>query len=221
MATQSLEFGYTTGQTLTAKLFALGSDTVVATADSVTEATNRKGRYVAAFTDVTAGDYLMVYYLSGSGAGSENYTLTATTATFQPWSEGEPVASADLAAIKAKTDLITSQTANQLSLPSTTLHIIRNDSYSGTVTVTTDYTGYTGTLTIRHRLTAAELCSKAITVTSSTVLTIALATTDTAFSDLVDDTEFGPHPYDIELVSGSTTKTERGVAIIYKDQTTA
>ena len=126
-----------------------------------------------------------------------------------------------IAPVKAKTDLITSQTSNQLALPSTTLHIIRNDSYSGTVTVTTDYTGYAGTLTIRHRLTAEELCSKAITVTSSTVLTIALATTDTAFADLVADDEFGPHPYDIELVSGSTTKTERGVAIVYKDQTTA
>lgn len=90
MASQSLAFGYTTSQTLTAQLFAIGSDTVVATADSVTEATNRKGRYVAAFTDVAAGDYLLVYFLGGSGAGSEKYTLTLTTATFEPWAEYKP-----------------------------------------------------------------------------------------------------------------------------------
>lgn len=90
MASQSLAFGYTTSQTLTAQLFAIGSDTVVATASSVTEATNRKGRYVAAFTDVAAGDYLLVYFLGGSGAGSEKYTLTLTTATFEPWAEYKP-----------------------------------------------------------------------------------------------------------------------------------
>lgn len=87
MATQSLEFGYTTGQTLTAKLFAIGSDTLVATANTVTEATNRKGRYVAAYTDVAAGDYLQVVYIGSDGVSSECYTLTFTTATFTPWSE--------------------------------------------------------------------------------------------------------------------------------------
>ena len=90
MATQSLAFGYTTGQTLTAQLFVIGSDTVAATASSVTEATIRKGRYVAVFTDVAAGDYLLVYFLGGSGAGSEKYTLTLTTATFEPWAELKP-----------------------------------------------------------------------------------------------------------------------------------
>ena len=87
MATQSLEFGYTTGQTLTAQLFAVGSDTVVATADSVTEAANREGRYVAAFEDVPAGEYLLVYFLGGIGSGSERYVLSLTTATFQPIAE--------------------------------------------------------------------------------------------------------------------------------------
>jgi hypothetical protein len=43
-ANQSLEFPYTQGQTLTARLFAIGSDTVVATAGSVTQATNRKNQ---------------------------------------------------------------------------------------------------------------------------------------------------------------------------------
>lgn len=88
MATQTLEFGYTTDQTLTAQLFAIGSDTVLATANSVTEATNRKGRYFADFEDLSIGTYLMVYFLAGTASGSEVYRLTGTgTATIQPESE--------------------------------------------------------------------------------------------------------------------------------------
>jgi hypothetical protein len=88
MATQSLEFAYTQGQTLTARLFAIGSDTVVATAGSVTQATNRKNRYIAAFEDVPAGRYLLIYSVGSVDAGSEIYELTLATATFQPESEG-------------------------------------------------------------------------------------------------------------------------------------
>ena len=223
MATQSLAFGYTTGQTLTAQLFGVGSDTVAATASSVTEATNRKGRYVAAFTDVAAGDYLLVYFLGGSGAGSEKYTLTLTTATFEPWAEYKPgdATAANQTAILAKVNLITSQTANQSATPANTLTVKRGDSFTGTHTVTTDYTGYTATFTVRHRVTDAVLCTASATVTSSTLLTVNLTTTDTAFALLVDATEFGPHPYDIQLVNGATQKTESGIAIITRDQTRA
>jgi hypothetical protein len=90
MAAQSLEFAYTQGQTLTARLFAIGSDTVVATASSVTQATNRKNRYIAAFEDVPAGRYLLIYSVGSVDAGSEIYELTLDEATFQP--AGETVA---------------------------------------------------------------------------------------------------------------------------------
>jgi hypothetical protein len=68
-------------------LFAIGSDTVVATASSVTQQTNRKNRYFAAFTDVPAGRYLLIYSVGSTDAGSEIYNLTLATATFQPESE--------------------------------------------------------------------------------------------------------------------------------------
>lgn len=88
MTTHILNFGYTTGQSLTAQLFEIDSDTVVATAASVTEATNRKGRYAATFSDVDAGDYLMVYFIDGSAAGSEFFTLAGTDGeSVLPWSE--------------------------------------------------------------------------------------------------------------------------------------
>ena len=56
-ATQSVEFGASAGQTVTAKLFAAGSDTVVQTASAVTAAANRTGVYTATFTDAAAGTY--------------------------------------------------------------------------------------------------------------------------------------------------------------------
>ena len=88
MATQTLEFGATTGLGLTAKLFAIGSDTVVQTASSVTEATNRKGIYSAVFTDAPAADYLLIVFLGSDGIASYQYALTLETATFQPSTGG-------------------------------------------------------------------------------------------------------------------------------------
>lgn len=83
METQTVEFLTVSGQTVTAKLFALGSDTEVASA-SATEATNRKGTYTAEFTDVAAGTYRLIA-LNGSSVplASWDVALTLTTATFQ------------------------------------------------------------------------------------------------------------------------------------------
>jgi len=109
MAAQSLEFAYTQGQTLTARLFAIGSDTVVATASSVTQATNRKNRYIAAFEDVPAGRYLLIYSVGSVDAGSEIYELTLATATFQPESEAAARSTGDFNLTVTVTDADTSQ----------------------------------------------------------------------------------------------------------------
>lgn len=90
MPTQTFAFGYTTGQTLTAKLFAVNGDEVIATASAVAELDEAKGRYLAQFEDVAAGRYRMVIYLGEIGVSSELYTLTETDAVFSPWSEYEP-----------------------------------------------------------------------------------------------------------------------------------
>lgn len=82
MATQTIEFRSPPTQTITAKLFAVGSDTVVATA-SATEATNRKGTYSAAFTDVAAGTYELISFVSSTPVARWYVVLTLTTATFQ------------------------------------------------------------------------------------------------------------------------------------------
>lgn len=107
--------------------------------------------------------------------------------------------------------------------------LIRNDAYDGTANAaksfaaTKDYTsGWTGTMTIRHRVTGAVLLSKSVTVSSATGLAVSLSSSDTAFALLTTDEDFGPHPFDIEMVSGSSKQSAvKGIAIITKDQTTA
>jgi hypothetical protein len=85
--TQTLEFSAGTGLTISCKLFAIGSDTVVATA-TATEKTNDKNRYSVAFTDIPAGAYRLNGFVSGTGGfANEVYDLTLSTATFQPRSE--------------------------------------------------------------------------------------------------------------------------------------
>jgi hypothetical protein len=83
MATQSVEFTAPPNQTLTVRLFSAGSDTIVATAGTVTAATNRAGIYTAAFTDVPAGRYRLIA-TNAAGTPLANWwtDLTLTTATF-------------------------------------------------------------------------------------------------------------------------------------------
>jgi len=102
------------------------------------------------------------------------------------------------------------------------LRITRSDTYAGvTFTVTQDFAGYTGLLTIRHRVTGAELMQVAVTVVNATTLTADMTASDTAFTLLVALSEFGPHPFDIQMTAGATVSTPiAGVAVIRKDQTT-
>jgi hypothetical protein len=86
MATQSVEFSAPPNQTLTVRLFSAGSDTIVATAGTVTAATNRAGLYTAAFTDVPAGEYKLIATNAASTPLANWWTkLTLTTATFQTY----------------------------------------------------------------------------------------------------------------------------------------
>jgi hypothetical protein len=88
MATQTVEFRAATGLTIIAKLFAAGSDTEVASV-TATEATNRKGTYSAAYTDVVAGEYQLIALNSGIPVASWWVTLTLTTATFGIYSKAD------------------------------------------------------------------------------------------------------------------------------------
>lgn len=94
-ATQTIEFRAVTGQTVTAKLFAAGSDTEVASV-TATEATNRKGTYTATFTDVAAGEYqLLAFNATPIPVASWWVTLAATTATYEVYEKANRLAIAD------------------------------------------------------------------------------------------------------------------------------
>lgn len=84
MATQAVEFRSPPSQTVTAKLFAVGSDTQVASV-STTEATNRKGTYSAVYTDVAAGEYELIALVGSVPVARWFVMLTLTTATFQAY----------------------------------------------------------------------------------------------------------------------------------------
>lgn len=83
MATQTIEFGAPAGQTVTARLFAAGSDTVVATA-TATARTNATGIYTAAFTNLTPGLYRLIGTNAAGTLLCHWWTLTeSATATYQ------------------------------------------------------------------------------------------------------------------------------------------
>lgn len=79
MATQTVTFSATHGQTVTAKLFPRGSDTQTASV-SATAATNRTGVYTAAFTDVAAGVYQLIA-VNGAGTKLAEWWLKLAAAT--------------------------------------------------------------------------------------------------------------------------------------------
>lgn len=81
MATQTIQFAFLAGQTVTVKLFADdGSDAVLAT-PTATEAANRTGVYTFTQTDRAAGNYLIT--VSATGINAEySLPLTLNTATF-------------------------------------------------------------------------------------------------------------------------------------------
>jgi len=85
MATQTVEFRAAPGLTLTAKLFAAGSDAVVQTASAVTEATNRKGTYAATFSDPGAAEFELIAFSGTTPVCRWFCTLTLATATFQAY----------------------------------------------------------------------------------------------------------------------------------------
>lgn len=93
MATQTIEFRAAPSQTVTLRLFVVGSDTQVASA-TATEATNRKGTYAAVFTSVAAGEYQYVATIGTSPTiplASGYVTLALATATYQVYDAAKAV----------------------------------------------------------------------------------------------------------------------------------
>ena len=163
MATQTVEFSAPSGQTITARLFTAGSDTVVQTASAVTEATNRDGVYSATFTDAAAGVYRLIATNAGGTLLAQWWVdLTLTTATFQSYEMPVSVmqsglSTLDAAGVRSAVGLASADLDTQLSdLPTVAEFEARTlvasayfDAAADTVTVSTnnDKTGYSLTVT--------------------------------------------------------------------------
>lgn len=89
MATQTVEFSYSPGETLTLKLFADGSDTV-ADSGSATGATNREGVYSVAFTDLPAGVYRAVLFSGTTSLATGWVEVAASTGTYHTTASRQP-----------------------------------------------------------------------------------------------------------------------------------
>jgi len=82
MATQTVEFKSIEGETITAKLYSIGNDTVV-DSGSATEETNRTGTYTVEFTNLSAGKYHMVAEdASGTNLGDSYVATKTATGTY-------------------------------------------------------------------------------------------------------------------------------------------
>lgn len=87
MATQTLEFNCGPGLSITCKLFAMGSDTVLGSVVATPYA-NDASRYYLDFTDLTDGAYRLVGFIGGvPGYVQEVYDILATTGRYFPRSE--------------------------------------------------------------------------------------------------------------------------------------
>ena len=136
MATQTVEFRSPPSQTVTAKLFAIGSDTQVASV-TATEATNRKGTYSAAYTDVAAGEYELIALVGAVPVARWFVTLTLTTATFQA---RDKVGAVELdSAVATQIDKIEASVAGTVTGAGTSTEVFVGP--SATLTITVDSSG--------------------------------------------------------------------------------
>lgn len=135
MATQTVEFRSPPSQTVTAKLFAIGSDTQVASV-TATEATNRKGTYSAAYTDVAAGEYELIALVGAVPVARWFVTLTLTTATFQTYDKALAVLDS---ATAAKINRIEAVATGTVTGAGTSTEVFVGP--SATLTITVDSSG--------------------------------------------------------------------------------
>lgn len=189
MATQTLEFSAGTGLTLSCKLFALGSDTVVDT-QTATERTNDKNRYTVQFSSLSGAYRLNAFVGAVGGFANEVYDVTDVAATFQPRGESKTDVSllalqTTSLAIKAKTDLITAGNISVLQdrVNDSTITMQFNESTSATVNLDEDTTSATlqfvvarpdGTdvLTIANASITRTSTSFTVTITTAVTATI-------------------------------------------------
>jgi hypothetical protein len=117
MATQQIEFVAAGGLTLTAALYAAGTDTAAYTASAVVEQVNRTGVYRATFSSVAAGTYQVI---AKSGVMTVASWWGFAQDVAQTFTFGELAgsittnASQEITSVKAKTDQLVFSVPNKV-----------------------------------------------------------------------------------------------------------
>ena len=125
MATQVIEFVAATGQSLTIKLFAAESDTVVATA-TATEETNRRGVYLASVTDVAAGLYQVIGFVGAQSVAVWDVELELAAGTYRAAGIGDTTP----AAATSATVVWPSSSATTADLPDDYAGVLADDRFN-------------------------------------------------------------------------------------------
>ena len=166
MATQTVEFRAASGATLTAKLFSVGSDSVVQTASAVTEATNRKGTYAATFTDPGAAEFELVAFSGAIPVCRWFVTLTLTTATFQAY---EVRTQSVVNRVTANTDQWNGVTVTGMPMPTYTQPAgFLGATFPATVASTTNITQASGVVLAATTHTGARIPNVTLVDTTTT-----------------------------------------------------
>lgn len=188
MATSKFQFGYTSGQTLTAKLFAVGGDSVLFTTTSLAESPASSGLYLATFTEASAlnGAYRAIVFSGTTGvasyevefSGVDSETVQASEFVNVDIPSGGDATAANQTAILAKLNTNPIEITNPL-VDSSTLVLINHDDYSSnnsrliTFPVTTDYSTATNVKLI-FETNGANIKVASAVVASATSITVDL-----------------------------------------------
>lgn len=206
MATPIVEFAAPSGMTLTATLHTIGSDTVLKTASSVVEQTNRKGIYRATFngTGLAYARYQIVAKAGTSGVAVWYGYASDDNMTF---SFGEYTTALDNFAQSSISEYIATDIQNATSGWDIALQEIAGQNWTyatrtitgGTITTVSDKTGYSLTQVFPANFSVLSISAQGAVTSSgsggSTVVAIAPSAALTNYIEaiMVSQAE-NPHP---------------------------
>lgn len=235
MATSIVQFGYTSGQTLSLSLLTLGGEAFLFATNSVSESPSGSGIYKATFTEASPlnGTYRAVVILSGSGVASFEVEFSGVDAEVVQASEfvnvdipsGGDATLANQTAILAKLQTNPIEISNPL-VDSSTLVLINHDDYSSNngrlinFPVTTDYSTASNVKLI-FETSGSNIKVASAVVASATLITVDLKVdfgSSLNFSDCSGAVCNQVATCDFALVASYGTDEEsiaRGTAYIY------
>lgn len=116
-----LDFGFTSGTTPVTRVFAPGNiaggvlGTSAGMAEIADAGARLTGRFSATYTDLPAGDYLMIIYVGSVGVGFEYYTVGNASGRYLPWREQKPQQVATQLADSIVADSLSDSAVNKIA----------------------------------------------------------------------------------------------------------